>query len=97
METITQNKKLLINVLKALNPYRDIAEWFLVIVEYIDDENIINDILAEIQNWIKYIKSKKKREKIKKEIKETYEKNDERAKQDRENADKILNNFINNI
>ena len=52
METITQNKKLLINVLKALNPYRDIAEWFLVIVEYIDDENIINDILAEIQNWI---------------------------------------------
>ena len=97
MEAITQNKKLLITILKALNPYRDLAEWFLVIVENIDDENIINGILTEIQNWIKFIKSKKEREKIKKEIKETYKKNDEKAEEDKEKADKFLNDFINNI
>jgi small-conductance mechanosensitive channel len=97
MEKFKENKELLIKILKAINPYRNLAEWFLTIVENSNDENLINTILIEIQNWIKSIKSQRNREKIEKEIKEIYEENNIKTKEDKENADKFLDNFIKNI
>lgn len=97
MEKLKENKELLIKILKAISPYRNLAEWFLTIIKNSNDENLINTILIEIQNWIKSIKSQRNREKIKKEIKEIYKGNDIKTKEDKENADKILDNFIKNL
>ena len=97
METKKQKKELLINILKAIDSHRDLAEWLLIIIQEIDDEFIIDNILLWIQNWIKSIKSKREKEKIKKEIKQIYKKNDDKIKQDKESADKFLEDFINNI
>lgn len=92
-----QKKELLVNILKAIDSYRDLAEWFLTIVENTKDDNLINNILIEIQNWIKLIKSQEKRENIKKEINKIYEKNNNKTEQDKEKAEEFLENFINNI
>ena len=92
-----EKKGLLIKILKALEPYRDFAEWLLVIIRSVDDEAFIDSILLEIQKWIKSIKSNKKREKIKKELKQINKKNDKQTKQDKKDADRILEDFINNI
>lgn len=92
-----QKKELLVNILKAIDSYRDLAEWFLTIVENTKDDNLINNILIEIQNWIKLIKSQRKRENIKKEINKIYEKNNNKTEQDKEKAEEFLENFINNI
>lgn len=97
METKEQKKELLINILKALDSYRDLAEWLLTIIQDVDDYNLIDNILIEIQNWIKSIKSKREREKIKKEIKQIYKENENKTKQDKKNAEKFLEDFINNI
>ena len=92
-----QKKELLVNILKAIDSYRDLAEWFLTIVENTKDDNLINNILIEIQNWIKLIKSQRKRENIKKEINNIYEKYNNKTEQDKEKAEEFLENFINNI
>ena len=92
-----KKKELLVNILKAIDSYRDLAEWFLTIVENTKDDNLINNILIEIQNWIKLIKSQEKRENIKKEINKIYEKNNNKTEQDKEKAEEFLENFINNI
>lgn len=96
METKEQKKELLISILNVINSHRDLAEWLLIIIQEIDDEFIIDNILLWIQNWVKSIKSKREKEKIKKEIKQIYKKNDNKTKQDKENAEKFLEDFINN-
>ena len=84
-------------ILTALIPYRNLAEWFLTIIKQTDDEELENQILSMISKWIKSINSKKDRLKIKKKIKEIQNKSDYENKKDKEEADKILNDFINDI
>ena len=50
-----------------------------------------------IYKWIKSITSQKDRAKIKKKINEIQKKNDFENQKDQEEADKILDEFINNI
>lgn len=95
--TRDQKKQLLINILEAINPYRDLAEWLLILIKSIDEEFIIDSLLSRIQTWIKVIKSAREREKIKNEIKEVYVKNNTKIQQDKNNAEKVLEDFINNI
>ena len=95
--TRDQKKQLLINILEAINPYRDLAEWLLILIQSIDEEFIIDGLLNRIQTWIKVIKSTREREKIKNEIKEVYIKNNSKEQQDKNNAEKVLEDFINNI
>lgn len=95
--TRDQKKQLLINILEAINPYRDLAEWLLILIQSIDEEFIIDGLLNKIQTWIKVIKSTREREKIKNEIKEVYIKNNSKEQQDKNNAEKVLEDFINNI
>lgn len=95
--TRDQKKQLLINILEAINPYRDLAEWLLILIKSIDEEFIIDSLLSRIQTWIKVIKSTREREKIKNEIKEVYVKNNTKIQQDKNNAEKVLEDFINNI
>ncbi len=95
--TRNQKKQLLINILEAINPYRDLAEWLLILIKSIDEEFIIDSLLSRIQTWIKVIKSTREREKIKNEIKEVYVKNNTKIQQDKNNAEKVLEDFINNI
>ena len=98
MNTKSPNlKQLLIDMLNAIDPYWDLAGWFLTIVQNTEDDNLIKYLLIEIQNWIKSIKSERIRENIKRKIKEMTEENDEKDKQDKEDADKFLDNFIKSI
>lgn len=87
-------KQLLINILNTINPYWDLAEWFLTIVQNTDDDSLIKYLLIEIQDWIKSIKSKKSKEEIKRKIKKISEENN---KKDKEEADKMLEDFIKSI
>ena len=90
-------KQLLIDILNTIDPYWDLAGWFLTIVQNTEDDNLIKFLLIEIQNWIKTIKSERTRENIKRKIKEMAEENDRKDKQDKEDADEFLNNFIKSI
>lgn len=90
-------KQLLINILNTINPYRDLAEWFLTIVQNTDDDNLIKYLLIEIQNWIKSIKSKRSKDEIKRKIKKISDENNKKNKKDKEEADKILEDFIKSI
>ncbi len=90
-------KQTLQRILEALIPYWDLAEWFLIIIEQSNDEELENQILSMIYKWVKSITSEKDRIKIKKKINETQKENDFANQKDQEEADKILNDFINNI
>lgn len=97
MVKTTPKKESLKTILTALIPYWNLAEWFLTIVKETDDEELENQILSMIYKWIKSITSQKDRAKIKKKINEIQKKNDFENQKDQEEADKILDEFINNI
>ena len=90
-------KESLKTILKALIPYWNLAEWFLTIVEQTNDKELENQILSMIYKWVKSITSEKDRTKIKNKINEMQKKNDFENQKDQEEADKILDDFINNI
>lgn len=84
-------------ILTALVPYRNLAEAFLTIIEKTNDKELENQILLSISQWIKSIKSNRDRAKIKNKIKELQKKSNYETEKDREEADQILNDFINNM
>ena len=84
-------------ILTALIPYWNLAEWFLAIVEGTDDEELEKQILSMIYKWVKSITSNKDRMEIKKMINQMQKKYDFESKKDQEEADKILDDFINNM
>lgn len=84
-------------ILTALIPYWNLAEWFLAIIEETDDEELEKQILSMIYKWVKSITSDKDRMKIKKMINQMQKKCDSESKKDQEEADKILDDFINNM
>ena len=92
-----QKKQLLISVLKQLEWHRDLAPWFLVIAEKSENEKIIDDLLKLIQTWIKSIKDKRIRTKLVNRVKELQMKWDLDQERNREEADGLLDDFINNI
>ena len=84
-------------MLKKLEWYWDMAPWFLVIVEKTWDEKIIDELLKLIQIGIKSIKDKRVRTKITNRIKELQKEWDLTQEIEKEEAEKMLDEFISNI
>ena len=92
-----EKKQALQKILEALTPYWDMAEWFLLILqeEWNDElkENLYQNIIKEIRN----INSKTQQENIKNALQKLKEKTEQTTKADEEDAEKMLDDFINNI
>lgn len=97
MNWMSWSKSSIKTILTALVPYRNLAEAFLTILEETNDEEFENQILLSINQWIKKIKSNRDRAKIKNKIKELQKKSNYENKKDKEEADQILSDFINNM
>ena len=84
-------------ILEALIPYWEMAEWFLLILneEWNNDlkENLYQNIIKEIKN----INSKTQQENIKNTLKNLKEKWEQTTKTDKDDAEKMLDDFINEI
>ena len=92
-----QKKELILRVLEKLEWYWDMAPWFLAIVERTSDEKIVEDLLKLIRTGIKTIKNKRIKEKLVSRVKELQRKWDLEQEQNWEEADNLLEDFINNI
>ena len=90
-------KQALQRILEALIPYWDLAEWFLLLLKESKEESLYDEILNMVYKWVKSIKSIKERDKIRKKIIELHNKYDYEEKKDEEIAEKILNEFIDQI
>ena len=92
-----EKKQALQNILEALIPYRDMAEWFLLILKegWNNElkENLYENIIKEIRN----INSNTQQENIKNALQKLKEKTEQTTKVDEEDAEKMLDDFINNI
>lgn len=88
-----QKKETLEKILKALTPYRDMAEWFLSLLDNNEDENIMDSLYDIITNEIKKINNENDRENIKKSLKKIKE----QEEKEREEENEYLENLINNI
>lgn len=84
-------------ILEALVPYWEMAEWFLLILqeEWNDElkENLWQNIIKEIKN----ITSKTQQENIKNALQRLKEKSEQATKADEDEAEKMLDDFINEI
>lgn len=92
-----QKKELLIEILKQLEWHWDLAPWFLVIIEKAGNEELIDDLLKLIKTGIKSIKNKRIKTKLINRVKELQKKWDLDQEERSEEADKMLDDFINNI
>ena len=96
--TMTQQKKeMLEKILTALVPYRDMAEWFLLIVQEKWNDKLKEELYQEILKQIKNINSKTQQEKIKNALKELKEKSESVTKMEENDAEKMLDDFIQNL
>ena len=96
-EKMEQKKQLLIEILKKLEWHRELATWFLIIVEKTWNEKIINQLLKLIQKWIKSIKEKNIRTKLINRIKELQKKWDKEQEESNNETENLLEDFINNM
>lgn len=84
-------------ILEALIPYRDMAEWFLLILqeEWNDElkENLYKIIIEEIRN----INSKTQQENIKNTLQKLKKESEQTTRADEEDAENMLDDFISNI
>jgi len=92
-----EKKQALQNILEAIIPYWDMAEWFLLILqeEWNNElkEKLYQNIIKEIRN----INSKTQQENIKNALQKLKEKTEQTTKADEEDAEHMLDDFINNI
>lgn len=90
-------KQALQEILEALIPYREMAEWFLLILqeEWNDElkEKLYQNIIKEIRN----INSKTQQGNIKNALQKLKEKTEQTTKADEDEAEKMLDDFINEI
>jgi predicted component of type VI protein secretion system len=90
-------KQALQKILEALIPYREMAEWFLLILkeEWNDElkEKLYQNIIKEIRN----INSKTQQGNIKNALQKLKEKTEQTTKADEDEAEKMLDDFINEI
>jgi uncharacterized protein (UPF0305 family) len=93
----SKKRQALQKILEALIPHREMAKWFLLLLQEWWNEKLIEQLYKNIINEIKQIKSKSQQKKIKKALKNLKEKSDRTTKEDEEWAEQLLNNFIDNI
>ena len=88
-----KKKQLLIEILKELEWQRDLASWFLVIIEKTWNEELIDKLLKIIQKWIKTIKDNRIRTKLINRIKKLQSRWDKDQENSTDEANKILKNL----
>ncbi len=90
-------KQILIDVLTRLIPYRELAEWFLVLVKETQDEDFIQSLFFLIKKQISTIKDKQEKQSIVsqiKKIKKVKSQEKDVTQKDKEEADKILDDLV---
>ena len=92
-----QKRQALQKILEALIPYREMAEWFLLLLTEEWNDEIGEKLYQEILKEIKNINSGIQQKKIKSALEKLKEKSDETTKADENEAEQILDDFINNI
>ena len=92
-----KDKQKLIEILKQLEWNRDLARWFLLIVEKTEDEKLIDEIIKLIKRWIRTIKNNRIRTKLIERVKELQRKWDLDQETSNEEADSRLDDFINGV
>lgn len=92
-----QKKQILQKILESLVPYWDLAEWFLLLLQEEWNEELEKNLYQTILKEIKNINSEAKQQNIKNALQKLKEKSNTIIKIDEEEADKMLNDFINNI
>lgn len=92
-----KKKEILQKILEALIPYRNMAEWFLLLLNEDWNEGLKEELYQEILKQIKEIKSSSQQEKLKKAINQLKEKSEKIIKDDENEAEQILNDFIDYI
>jgi len=92
-----KKRQALQKILEALTPYREMAEWFLLLLTEEWNDEIGEKLYQEILKEIKKINSGTQQEKIKSALEKLKEKSDETTKADENEAEQILDDFINNI
>ena len=93
-------KILIINLLEKIKPYWDMAEWFLVVVQQSDNQDILDELWGFVYTWIKTITDEKKKELIKNQliqIKSLRLTEEESSSKDQKDADTILDGLLNDI
>ncbi len=93
-------KTLVINVLEKIKPYWDMAEWFLVVVQQSDNQEVVDELWGLIYTWIITITDEKKKELIKNQliqIKSLRVAEEQSNFKDQKDADDMLNNLLNDI
>lgn len=92
-----EKKQALQNILEALIPYWDMAEWFLLILqeEWNDElkEKLYQNIIKEIKN----IDSKAQQKNVRNALQRLKHKSEQTSKADEDEAEKMLDDFINNV
>lgn len=90
-------KQALQRILEALIPYWDLAEWFLLLLNEEWNDELIEKLYQQILSEIMKITSEEQQEKIKTALQRLREKSDATTKSDEEDAEQMLNDFIDNI
>lgn len=92
-----EKTKILQKILEAIIPYREPAKWFLLLIQEDGNDELKEKLYQEILQQIRNISSKTQQENIKKALKALKKKSNKTIKKDQDEAEKMLNDFINNI
>ena len=90
-------REALIMILSKLVPYWDMAEWFLFIVKEEWNDDLVNLIYGDILKKIRNITSINQRTEMKNVLELIKEKSAISMRKDEQDAENILNDFINNL
>lgn len=90
-------REALIMILSKLVPYWDMAEWFLLIVKEEWNDDLVNLIYGDILKKIRNITSINQRTEMKNVLELIKEKSAISMRKDEQDAENILNDFINNL
>ena len=90
-------REALIMILSKLVPYWDMAEWFLLIVKEEWNDDLVNLIYGDILKKIRNITSINQRTEMKNVLELIKEKSAISMRKDEQEAENILNDFINNL
>lgn len=92
------HKKIVLSkILRKILPYRNLAKWFLLLVEESDDQNVIDNLYTTIIFQIKSIKWKKEKEILTTALQELREKEYKNQEQVNREADEIFDDLLKNM
>jgi len=88
-----QKKQALQKILEALIPYWDLAEWFLLILEKWENDELIEQLYDKIKSEIKKINNEKNRKNIKNTLKQIKKKEEKEKQEENEYLEDLISNI----